>query len=89
MIGVINDEDLSDIVLVSHSHGGMVISAVAGCMPEKFASLGLSRRRMSWAGLREDNPQRLTAHPSLRTRPLRPMCCRARAQVRTLVFHNA
>ena len=39
MIGVIDDEDLSDIVLVGHSYGGMVISGVADRVPEKVASL--------------------------------------------------
>jgi pimeloyl-ACP methyl ester carboxylesterase len=34
VIGVIDDEDLSDIVLVGHSHGGMVISDVADRVPE-------------------------------------------------------
>ena len=39
VIGVIDDEDLSDIVLVGHSYGGMVISGVADRVPEKVASL--------------------------------------------------
>lgn len=39
MIGVIDEEDLSDIVLVGHSYGGMVISGVADRVPEKVASL--------------------------------------------------
>ena len=39
VIGVINDEDLSDIVLVGHSYGGMVISGVADRVSEKVASL--------------------------------------------------
>jgi pimeloyl-ACP methyl ester carboxylesterase len=39
VIGVIADEDLSDIVLVGHSYGGMVISGVADRVPEKVASL--------------------------------------------------
>jgi pimeloyl-ACP methyl ester carboxylesterase len=39
VIGVIEDEDLSDIVLVGHSYGGMVISGVADRVPEKVASL--------------------------------------------------
>ena len=37
VIGVIDDEDLSDIVLASY--GGMVISGVADRVPEKVASL--------------------------------------------------
>ena len=39
VIGVIDDEDLSDIVLVGHSYAGMVISGVADRVPEKVASL--------------------------------------------------
>ena len=39
VIGVIDDADLSDIVLVGNSYGGMVISGVADRVPEKIASL--------------------------------------------------
>jgi pimeloyl-ACP methyl ester carboxylesterase len=39
VIGVLDDADLSDIVLVGHSYGGMVISGVADRVPEKVASL--------------------------------------------------
>jgi len=39
VIGVIDDEDLSDIVLVGHSYAGMVISGVADRVPKKVASL--------------------------------------------------
>src|SRR6478672_8319318 len=39
VIGVIDDADLSDIVLVGNSYGGMVISGVADRMPTKVASL--------------------------------------------------
>jgi pimeloyl-ACP methyl ester carboxylesterase len=39
VIGVIDEEDLADIVLVGHSYGGMVISGVADRLPEKVASL--------------------------------------------------
>src|ERR1700757_751905 len=39
VIGVIDEEDLSDIVLVGHSYGGMVITGVADRVPEKVASL--------------------------------------------------
>ena len=39
VIGVIGDADLSDIVLVGNSYGGMVISGVADHVPEKIASL--------------------------------------------------
>ena len=39
MIGVIGYADLSDIVLVGNSYGGMVISGVADRVPEKVASL--------------------------------------------------
>ena len=39
VIGVIDDADLSDIVLVGHSYGGMVISGVADRVPAKVASL--------------------------------------------------
>jgi pimeloyl-ACP methyl ester carboxylesterase len=39
VIGVIDEEDLSDIVLVGHSSGGAVISGVADRVPEKIASL--------------------------------------------------
>jgi pimeloyl-ACP methyl ester carboxylesterase len=43
VIGVIDDEDLSNIVLVGHSYGGMVISGVADRVPEKVASLAMAR----------------------------------------------
>jgi pimeloyl-ACP methyl ester carboxylesterase len=39
VIGVIDDADLSHIVLVGNSYGGMVISGVADRVPEKVASL--------------------------------------------------
>jgi pimeloyl-ACP methyl ester carboxylesterase len=39
VIGVIDEEDLSDIVLVGHSYGGMVISGVADRVLEKVATL--------------------------------------------------
>ena len=39
VIGVIDDADLSEIVLVGNSYGGMVISGVADRVPEKVASL--------------------------------------------------
>src|SRR6516162_205396 len=39
VIGVVEDEDLSDIILVGHSSGGMVISGVADRVPEKVVSL--------------------------------------------------
>jgi pimeloyl-ACP methyl ester carboxylesterase len=39
VIGVIDEEDLSDIVLVGHSYGGMVITGVADRVPEKVATL--------------------------------------------------
>src|SRR5208282_3690881 len=39
VIGVVEDEDLSDIVLVGNTYGGMVITGVADRVPEKVASL--------------------------------------------------
>jgi pimeloyl-ACP methyl ester carboxylesterase len=39
VIGVVEDADLSDIVLIGNSYGGMVITGVADRMPEKVASL--------------------------------------------------
>ena len=39
VIGVIDDADLSDIVLVGNSYGGMVITGVADRVPEKAAAL--------------------------------------------------
>jgi pimeloyl-ACP methyl ester carboxylesterase len=39
VLGVIDEEDLSDIVLVGNSYGGMVISGVADRAPEKIATL--------------------------------------------------
>ena len=39
ILGVIRTEDLSDIVLLGHSYGGMVITAVADKIPEKIAAL--------------------------------------------------
>jgi pimeloyl-ACP methyl ester carboxylesterase len=39
VIGVIDDADLSNIVLVGNSYGGMVISGVADRVPEKIALL--------------------------------------------------
>jgi len=39
VLGVIDYEDLSDIVLVGHSYGGMVVTGVADAVPDKVASL--------------------------------------------------
>src|SRR5215468_10540218 len=39
VIGIIDDADLSDIVLVGNSYGGMVISGVAAFVPENGQSL--------------------------------------------------
>jgi pimeloyl-ACP methyl ester carboxylesterase len=39
VLGVIEYEDLRDVVLVGHSYGGMVISAVADAAPERLAHL--------------------------------------------------
>ena len=39
VLGLIDYEDLSDIVLVGHSYGGMVVSGVADAVPGKIASL--------------------------------------------------
>ena len=39
VLGVLNYEDLSDIVLVGHSYGGMVVTGVADAVPEKIVSL--------------------------------------------------
>jgi len=39
VLEVIDYEDLSDIVLVGHSYGGMVVAGVADAVPEKVASL--------------------------------------------------
>jgi pimeloyl-ACP methyl ester carboxylesterase len=39
VLGVIDYEDLADIVLVGHSYGGMVVTGVADRVPEKIASL--------------------------------------------------
>jgi hypothetical protein len=44
VIGVVEDEDLSDIVLVGNSYGGMVITGVADRVPEKVCRARLSRR---------------------------------------------
>jgi pimeloyl-ACP methyl ester carboxylesterase len=39
VLGVIDYEDSSDIVLVGHSYGGMVVTGVADAIPDKIASL--------------------------------------------------
>lgn len=39
VVNVIKWEDLSDIVLVGHSYGGMVITGVADALPERIRSL--------------------------------------------------
>jgi len=39
VLGVLDYEDLSDIVLVGHSYGGMVVTGVADAVPDKIASL--------------------------------------------------
>jgi len=39
VLGVIAEEDLSDLVLVGHSYGGMVITGVADAIPDKISSL--------------------------------------------------
>jgi pimeloyl-ACP methyl ester carboxylesterase len=39
VVNVIKEEDLSDVVLVGHSYGGMVVTGVADALPGKIASL--------------------------------------------------
>jgi pimeloyl-ACP methyl ester carboxylesterase len=39
IVNVIKYEELSDVVLVGHSYGGMVVTGVADKLPEKIASL--------------------------------------------------
>ena len=39
VLAVLDYEDLSDIVLVGHSYGGMVVTGVADTLPDKIASL--------------------------------------------------
>lgn len=39
ILNVIRYEDLSDVVLLGHSYGGMVITAVADAVPEKISAL--------------------------------------------------
>jgi pimeloyl-ACP methyl ester carboxylesterase len=39
ILNVIRYEDLSNVVLLGHSYGGMVITAVADAVPEKIAAL--------------------------------------------------
>jgi len=39
VLGLIEYEDLSDIVLVGHSYGGMVVTGVADLVPDRIASL--------------------------------------------------
>jgi pimeloyl-ACP methyl ester carboxylesterase len=39
VVNVLFYEDLSDVILVGHSYGGMVITGVAGQMPERLAQL--------------------------------------------------
>lgn len=39
VLGVLDYEDLCDVVLVGHSYGGMVVTGVADAVPEKIASL--------------------------------------------------
>jgi pimeloyl-ACP methyl ester carboxylesterase len=39
VLGVIDYEELTDIVLVGHSYGGMVVTGVADAVPEKIGSL--------------------------------------------------
>jgi pimeloyl-ACP methyl ester carboxylesterase len=39
IVNVIKQEELSDIVLVGHSYGGMVVTGVADALPQKVASL--------------------------------------------------
>ena len=39
VVNLIKYEDLSDIVLVGHSYGGMVVTGVAGAVPERITHL--------------------------------------------------
>ena len=39
IVNVIKYEELSDVVLVGHSYGGMVITGVADALPDKITSL--------------------------------------------------
>src|SRR5580698_6932911 len=39
VVNVIKTEDLSDIILVGHSYGGMVVTGVADALPDRIRSL--------------------------------------------------
>ena len=39
IVGVLEFEDFSDIVLIGHSYGGMVATGVADCVPDRIAQL--------------------------------------------------
>jgi pimeloyl-ACP methyl ester carboxylesterase len=39
VVNVIKEEGLSDVVLVGHSYGGMVVTGVADALPDKITSL--------------------------------------------------
>jgi pimeloyl-ACP methyl ester carboxylesterase len=39
IVNVIKQEELTEVVLVGHSYGGMVVSGVADALPDKIASL--------------------------------------------------
>ena len=39
VVNLLAYEDLSDVILVGHSYGGMVITGVADCVPERIAHL--------------------------------------------------
>jgi pimeloyl-ACP methyl ester carboxylesterase len=39
VVNVIKEGGLSDVVLVGHSYGGMVVTGVADALPDKIASL--------------------------------------------------
>ena len=60
VLGVIDDADLSDIVLVGNSYGGMVISGVADRVPEKLPCSSISTPSCR----RKGNPQSACCRPA-------------------------
>src|SRR5438445_53714 len=68
ILGVLQCEELADVVLCGHSYGGMVISGVADRVPEKLRSLTGHWSRLPTASARASLPLPATAHclqPSL------------------------
>ena len=71
VIDYLVEKNLSDIVLVDHSYGGMIITGVADSVPSRI------RRLVYWNAFVPDNGESVTDMTTTTRRNVRCNCCRA------------